>query len=521
MFTMRDVNLRNLPFLVSQSYQNDVDFRYLYNKMTTSHKVGLFASKVFIFISTDGNFVSLHELNFIDRFFRWCGWYTDSVFSREQLASIRGVFATSIGASFTQSDEIETYKKQIEKVTDISSLDQYIKTIEEKCKDPNNIVEKWNRLLKYAKETRAALVESNNAVEVIERVKDGIPGKLLDVVLEIIKTHEKSKPLKKKAIEEFLTQYLKSTEVAQESVQNIYIFLSLLNIDLDVKKLQCLGLEVPESIETRVGTKLNELEKDFALLYETKPKTWGELLERYNALSALDTSLNEFRSSIRSETALLMRDATKARLEFLGVHQSLIDEYLNDPERGETRVFEHTNLFLDSHRFAQFSKRLRQKIHRLQDKMVAKIDQEYHPKHNAGGGDCFFYSCNDLTPQENRGMAVWRKSIAERLRMPEYLPLIEERLKTDEMALQAYFERGDTVQEQYCNWISKLSSWGSGPELKAFSDMVERPVIVVQKLGGNDFHWSGWANLDFDAEPLIFINHSAVHYEAMILRSDK
>ncbi|MGD0665840.1 MAG: OTU domain-containing protein, partial [Rhabdochlamydiaceae bacterium] len=68
----------------------------------------------------------------------------------------------------------------------------------------------------------------------------------------------------------------------------------------------------------------------------------------------------------------------------------------------------------------------------------------------------------------------------------------------------------------YCAWIAKQGSWGSQPELEAFSEITQRPVIVVQSLGENPFEWSAGINLHFKGDPLIFRNHGATHYEAMV-----
>ena len=109
----------------------------------------------------------------------------------------------------------------------------------------------------------------------------------------------------------------------------------------------------------------------------------------------------------------------------------------------------------------------------------------------------------------------WRRDVCTQLRQPQYERIIGERLANDDMAMRAYAEAGEVPQEQYCNWMAQAGNWGSAPELQAFSDLVGRPVIVVQSLGPT-FDWSAGFNLALTTEPLIFINHSAVHYEAML-----
>ena len=53
-----------------------------------------------------------------------------------------------------------------------------------------------------------------------------------------------------------------------------------------------------------------------------------------------------------------------------GVSQFLVDAYLDDPKRGENRIFEHTNLNHKSHQLFKLKKKVADKIEVLKDGML-------------------------------------------------------------------------------------------------------------------------------------------------------
>jgi hypothetical protein len=259
---------------------------------------------------------------------------------------------------------------------------------------------------------------------------------------------------------------------------------------------------------------------------------WQKILTYYEiVVEKLATRVKMLDDSVRAEIqkdALNLTGQLGFKLLGLGADPDLVKLYLNplNPETGLLnektrieRIFAHTTLKMDTlYQSIASTIRLRRDAHMTN--IVETIRSTCQNKRNPGGGDCFFYSCMDrcrtLKPEFASYVSVtdWRALIVKELKENEavYRPLIERRIQTDDHVkhLKSY--------EAYLEWIAKDRNWGSEPELYAISNLVKKPVIVIQELDGFEPTFSSGINLDLKSEPLCFINYNAAHYEAMVPR---
>jgi hypothetical protein len=491
---VRCVNLDNLRNSLPTVLQNNPSLVGKFQQTRlhpTTEKTHFLARKFFVFISDDGSSVKIRPLSFIERIFRWLGFYKDSVFSPVQLLSIRTIFAQTIQG-------LKHPQKEAEKSAIAVPISDAKKTI-----------------------TFLETATTNPTL-----CPDGIDGKILDYVLGIIK-NEPVVEIQGKKIQTFLHDFVAQHKVSEKDLWNIAVLLELLSIKLndksvfanfaDPKKLDCLGLPVPEVIEQDVARHVQQFQEAYNALIPASD-TLQANLSLYSNLESLNSELITYKNSLRLSIARAMKEPTSLALKEYGVHEYLIGEYVNDQNRSVDRIVQNTNLYLDTHPFSKLAHTLTRKISEVQNAMVDTIKTSYKTKSNAGGGDCFFYSCADSALQGVLSMKNWRSTIANQLRQDKYRSIVLDRLRNDDMTLTAHLEDGKDEHERYCNWIAKSSHWGSTPELQAFSDFCARPVIVVQSVGGlKTCDWSASFNAQLGAEPIIFINHNAVHYEALVL----
>lgn len=496
---MRLINISNVRVnLKSQVSENSL----LYKEMNdTTKKTGLFGEKIFIFISNDCQKIELKKLGFFARLLRWIGiLYQDSVFSKEQLESIKtafkDVFSTK-GAPGGCTGEVERLRETLDQ---IEGTEEGLKRLEElieeiKGKERN---EKWDQLFKEARETYETLKLS---LKVNSLVPEGIPSALLDVLLVA-----RSKKDQITAAQNFLYNYLQ-LDVHPIVLVNISIVLKLLDIDVGAKdptKLE-LGIPLPEDLTKSINEIVTPLTAKFEEMNQESTNL-PEHLKLYTLLNEIDKELMNCRDAIQ-EAMPELTEKVRESLAGAGVARGLIDEYLGDEVRLATRIFEQTELMKSEHPFTILTRNVRNRMQNLQETMVETIRSDYKSKWNPGAGDCFFYSCSHVFSEKD-----WRKEISNELKDEKYRELIEARIANDD---RVYCRD----QEDYCKWIGRNGNWGSEPELMAFSNLTKRPVIVVQNEGSNPFKWSAGFNLFYPGEPLIFLNHNAFHYEAMIKKA--
>lgn len=275
----------------------------------------------------------------------------------------------------------------------------------------------------------------------------------------------------------------------------------------------------------------------------TNKKILGKLIKNPSSLMdylANHQTLIEYNDAMillrhKMKLTLMERDRAtmlpklKKQLISAGHAASEVDRYLSDEQSLADRLFFHSELADSGAEFSTSSQSTLEHIAQLETRISDKIRKEYKPVGNRGGGHCFFYSCAHLTADKSQSTWLssivsvlssdssaaqksWRDKVADHLvaNRHKYEPLVTSRMETDGSVPKRI------SYEKYCEWIRRDGSWGGQPELEAFSEITQRPVIVLQNVYGKTPRWSAGINLHFAGEPLVFMNYSASHFEAMI-----
>jgi hypothetical protein len=153
----------------------------------------------------------------------------------------------------------------------------------------------------------------------------------------------------------------------------------------------------------------------------------------------------------------------------------------------------------------------------------AFLTAKYQAREMGGGGDCLFRSMAgvmNLNPDQTH--AAQRQQIVVHMRnnRARYQPLIESRIRGDQMARDGIARvPGNDNFEKYLNWMSQQGSWGGEAEIQAFSDLSQRPVVMVQEA-----HQRRGVNTVFPQSqgegrlPVVLKNLGTTHFQAMLFR---
>lgn len=477
-----------------------------------------------VYVSIANGKVQFVQLNPYARFF-WSllGWYKDTIIEEKTLQNVRN-FVHEI---LTSPDDqyIAELKKQKRAAQTREDYIHLKKTLEDSIKKLPTDESKLHSDIRLDLAELLEVVEACLASTVLEEFKkDYLPSKFLDNVLKFAKENPTSpqNELVWNSIEEALM--LNPDE--KKAKLNVQLFRTLVNVlsgdpAADVKKggvekpkdkvnlisIPCQEINVPDEIAKLVDERIKEIKCPLI----PNPSSWEEYLQNHQSLVKANELLCMLRNEVKQR---FLDDTTKQamvkqlydKLVAAGGDETLVTAYVHDDNRIAERLYYHCVLAKDGAVMSSMSQEILRQIAECQKAMRNKIENEFKRISNAGGGDCFFLSCEQLTDKTD-----WRVKIAGVLLkdVAKYAEVVGNRIENDNMAPKKGYE-------EYCTWIEKQGSWGSQPELEAFSEITERPVIVVQSLGDNPFEWSAGINLHFKGDPLIFRNHGATHYEAMI-----
>ncbi len=477
----------------------------------TREKTAFVWSKTYITL-TNGD-VTFTQLNFFQRIFRYlCGWYADTIVDSGTRAKVTAYIHDLLSTPAFQ--EVLKFHQQIRAASlkgDFTALEmamtQFGKTVEKPVQD--DLDEMIQR------------VRSHPTTEIVERFKDDyISETFLNEVLSLAAVHGKTPQSEQmwKGIEIGLRQ--NSDE--QRGQLNIALFRELIRIiegngtqvkvpktESDLITIPCQRIEVTDMIQR----KIKEGMKPLRLIQQ--PASWVDYLHNYQLLVQFNIELTELREEVKTMLLDERAGLTKAlgdKFRELGAHEVLISQYLADEERLAERLFFHAEITKEGSEFARVSSEILGDISALQKAMALKINAEYETLPNRGGGNCFFLSCDQHLPVID---STWREKIAAHLLQSraKYERIVLQRIGTDSMTPP------NADFKSYCEWIQKDGSWGSQPELEAFSEIVQRTVVVVQNQHAGPFEWGGIFNPNYGGDPIIFKNHGACHYEAMILKT--
>ena len=299
-------------------------------------------------------------------------------------------------------------------------------------------------------------------------------------------------------------------------------------VAMNIKKAPCSGQKMPEGMRQLALNAIESFRNGYIKLKteieQLKEGDWPSLLSKYHQVHHFSDQLTNLRTRISSdlihpEFALL--DKLKVILIQTGFKQEDVCSYLSrDLEERviRDRLFQHSEIQLEANpsAFCNLSKSVELLKTNLDKAIINLIKSKYISIPNQGGGDCLFHSCEQLCPATS---SDWRRLISQHLsdNRKLYEVFVAERIRTDEMAARALnWASGGDSYERYCNWISLAGSWGSEPELRAYSELNQRPIIVIQDCGDYLIEIPRCFNLHYSGVPLIFVNHSEAHYEAMI-----
>lgn len=483
----------------------------------------------------------------------------DSASSSSSLTTPMGLGKSGIAATHLHSAEALEFLAKVDKyeqlIADTTSIIE-LNIIKESLNIEMNafIEDETGQIHRYKLKTLIEIANSKITAKSQEIYReDGVPKLLFDPALAIATFCKEQKPIQdaKRVFESLKKSLARNTNEAVALV-NMYLFkeiLTLLDVDFEAlekrldfvpAKIPCLGLQVNPEIQSFLDGELAPL---VGILGELQvnglgvDSSWSQLFGCYWEMSNLNERFLSLGALIRDR--LLDGSAgealvAKIRQRFLqiGGDRDLINQFLDSRNRRtlENRVFYHTILNADGSRFIEKTKENNRLRRNHIEVMLAKINRDYQAKANAGRGDCLFLSCQDLVKAPD-GAPDWRAAVVQKLRSSpeEFKELVLARIRNDdrvplhrellEVEGSVVSIDEDAYYQRYCDWIAQDYKWGSDPELHVMSALLNRPVIVVQRING-DFDWSRAINLEVNAEPLIFINHSASHYEAMVMKVD-
>jgi len=420
---------------------------------------------------------------------------------------------------------LEDYSKRIAEA--ITTDELYL--IKNEIKKEKNSL---NNFDPHGQKLQVMLAKAESKISAISYDKykeDFIPEEILNPTFDIAKYGKAKNMEQVRSTWTKLQEALKNQPTPSIARLNLSLakeILSLMDVDFkkietemnfNVLKVPCMNIPLSQEIMQKVDEELKAIQIDFDKL-EANNDSLEKILSTHIALGALKSRIAKIRKKVNIELAdpALQESLISAMRKILikmGAEPSTIEQYLNPANQDVkiNRIFDHTVLNSDLSYFSTLNAMLRSSCDKQVAIILAKIMQETKTKSNLGGGDCYFYSCRDLIKPEGT-QEEFRALICKELtdHKEKYEKVVLRRFKKDNMVshLQSY--------EDYCDWIAQQGHWGSEPELQAISSITQRPVIVIQNLGGGEAGFSKEINLHFKGEPLLFFNHSATHYEALV-----
>jgi len=279
---------------------------------------------------------------------------------------------------------------------------------------------------------------------------------------------------------------------------------------IDPKKIDCVGVRLHKSLKKRVTKQLCKLQYELKKIEAQAP---GHI--KHGQVEAFQEKFGQFATSIKKPIAKAMRNSVAQALRNMGVTESDLAAYLDDPEKGVQRIYEQTQLFLPTNPYSKLWARLTRLLEESRESLLRIILSEYEPKECGGEGDCLFHCCARLAPEKD--VQGWRRAIAAKIKHEEanYGELVASRLHG---ADRDNCVAGLSTYQEYADWIARQGKWGGGPEVQAFSDLVGRPVLVVQELIHGYITFRKGCNLALDKEPLVFFNIGEGHFQAGVSR---
>lgn len=159
---------------------------------------------------------------------------------------------------------------------------------------------------------------------------------------------------------------------------------------------------------------------------------------------------------------------------------------------------------------------------RANNELTQYVQNHYEAKDMGGEGDCLFRSLSGARYGHGNQYAAFRaRIVAEMRRDPnKYRDLILERIRTDPMARAGMgpIAAGANIVEQYCVWMENAGMWGGKPEIQAYSNASQRPIVIMHQYPEEkieimhpDLTGRGGAR-----EPLVITNIRESHFQAML-----
>ena len=310
------------------------------------------------------------------------------------------------------------------------------------------------------------------------------------------------------------------------------------------------GQPVIRPILAQYGDREVIVPEDILLRGSMRLSSFEEILGRFHKKISDCTTYKDM-YKLQIDQNRLSDEIAKTKKEINNeIKEQLAKEGINfNPDLQETKF---------TQMFAYIGVILNAQIKDLEKAIRTKLIANNAAVKNDGKGDCLFLSLSlatDSSPAlqlnskalETRAKKV-RNDIASHMlqNKKEYFPIVEARIAKDNLKADKLFihiqtdprintefrtqnKRNMDDFDCYCIWINQQGQWGADPEVRAFSDMIKRPILSLGLVQGyvsvipatNPGLFLQGAAI----EPLILLNSGNVggagtHFEA-ILHQDK